>query len=159
MKLSELLKEELIIPELKSDDKEDVINELVDLFKGDSRVKDLEAIRKAVLEREKIMSTGVGKNFAIPHGKTEAVDEIICAFGKSSKPIDYQALDSQPVYLVFLLVGKENLVSVHIKLLSRISRMMTRDGFRESLMEAKTKKDILKLFEDEEEQYFERYGN
>ena len=107
------------------------------------------------MEREKIMSTGVGKGFAIPHGKTNQVNEILGAFGKSTKPIDYQSLDQQPVHLVFLLVGKDNLVSTHIKLLSRISRMMNKDEFRNSLIEAKSQEEILDLFRKEEENYFE----
>ncbi len=155
MKLSELLSEHFIVPELTGTTKEAVINELINLFQNDSRVNDLEKVRLSVMEREKVMSTGVGKNFAIPHGKTDAVKDILCAFGKSKIPIDYQALDGQPVHLVFLLIGKDNLVSMHIKLLSRISRMMTKDSFREKLMEANSKDDIMTVFMEEEQSYFE----
>ena len=155
MKVSDLLNVNFIIADLKGNEKEDTINELIDLFKEDTRVIDLERIRTAVLEREKIMSTGVGKGFAIPHGKTDAVNEIIAAFGKSNKPIDFAALDEQPVYLVFLLVGKDNLVGPHIKLLSRISRMMNKDEFRENLMKAKTAQEIYDIFQEEENNYFE----
>lgn len=155
MKLSDYLTKDLIIAELQNTSKEGVINELIDLFKNDSRVQDIEKVREAVLEREKIMSTGVGKNFAIPHGKTDAVSDILCAFGKTKEPIDYQSLDEQPVYLVFLLVGKDNLVSMHIKLLSRISRMMTKDDFREKLKVAQTRDEILDIFKEEEKNYFD----
>ena len=155
MKVSELLKPEFIISDLTGIKKEDVINELIDLFVKDPRVTDLEKVRTAVLDREKIMSTGVGKGFAIPHGKTAAVTEILAAFGKTTRPIDYQSLDSQPVHLVFLLVGKDNLVSTHIKLLSRISRMMNKDEFRKSLIEAESNEQILELFKAEEANYFE----
>lgn len=155
MKLSDLLSEKYIIPNLKSREKEDVINELIDLFKGDEKVNDIDKVRAAVMDREKIMSTGVGKNFAIPHGKTDAVNDIICAFGRTSEPIDYQSLDSQPVYLVFLIVGKDTMVSTHIKLLSRISRMMTKDAFREKLLKETTVEGIIKLFREEEANYFE----
>jgi len=155
MKLSDLLNEKVIIPELKGATKDEVINELINLFKDDQRVNNLDKVRTAVMEREKIMSTGVGKNFAIPHGKTDAIDDILCAFGKSNKPIDYQSLDSQPVYLVFLLVGKENLVSMHIKLLSRISRMMTKDNFRQKLINANTAEEIISIFREEESSYYE----
>ena len=155
MKVSELLKPEFIISDLTGIKKEDVINELIDLFVNDPRVTDLEKVRTAVLDREKIMSTGVGKGFAIPHGKTGAVTEILAAFGKTTRPIDYQSLDSQPVHLVFLLVGKDNLVSTHIKLLSRISRMMNKDEFRKSLIDAQTNEQILELFKTEEANYFE----
>ena len=155
MKVAELLENNFVISDLKGKEKVEVINELIDLFKGDPRVKDIEKIREAVLEREKIMSTGVGKGFAIPHGKTNQVEEILGAFGKSNNPIEYESLDNQPVHLVFMLVGKDNLVSTHIKLLSRISRMMNKDEFRESLMKTQTKDEIQELFRKEEENYFE----
>jgi fructose-specific phosphotransferase system IIA component len=155
MKVLDLLSKNYIIADLKGQSKEDVINELIDLFKEDSRVIDLEKVRDAVLEREKIMSTGVGKGFAIPHGKTNAVNDILAAFGKTTQPIEYDSLDGHPVYLVFLLVGKDNLVSKHIKLLSRISRMMNKDEFREKLIKAKSSDDILEIFKKEEENYFE----
>ena len=155
MKVSELLSPQFVIAELAGTKKEDVINELINLFEKDPRVTDLEKVRSAVLEREKIMSTGVGKGFAIPHGKTSAVSEILAAFGKTTRPIEYQSLDSQPVHLVFLLVGKDNLVSTHIKLLSRISRMMNKDEFRKSLIDASSKEEILELFKAEELNYFE----
>lgn len=155
MKLSDLLHKDFIIAELKSTAKEDAINELIDLFQNDSRVIDLKKVRDAVLDRERIMSTGVGKGFAIPHGKTNAVNEILAAFGKTDNPIDYQALDNQPVHLVFLLVGKDNMVSTHIKLLSRISRMMTKEDFREKLMLAKSSEEILEIFKAEEQNYFD----
>lgn len=155
MKVSELLNTDVIISDLKGNKKEDVINELIDLFKEDSRVEDVEKVRSAVLDREKIMSTGVGKGFAIPHGKTNSITDIIAAFGKTKNPIDYEALDSQPVHLVFLLVGRDNLVSKHIKLLSRISRMMNKDDFRSRLLEANSAEEILGIFSKEEENYFE----
>jgi len=155
MKVLDLLSDKYVIPELKSQTKDAAINELIDLFKDDPRVIDLEKVREAVLEREKIMSTGVGKGFAIPHGKTNTVNDILAAFGKTNHPIDYDSLDGQPVNLVFLLVGKDNLVSKHIKLLSRISRMMNKDEFRLNLLNAKTSEVILDIFRKEEENYFE----
>ncbi|MBK7498518.1 MAG: PTS sugar transporter subunit IIA [Ignavibacteriales bacterium] len=155
MKVSELLKPEFIIPELNGESKEEIINELIDLFKNDPRVEDIDKVRSAVLDREKVMSTGVGKGFAIPHGKTNAVKEIVGAFGKIKDGIDYDALDGNPVNLVFLLVGKDNLISTHIKLLSRISRLMNKDDFRHRLTEANTADEIVKLFSDEEEHFLE----
>jgi fructose PTS system EIIBC or EIIC component len=155
MKLFELLDEKNILVELKGGSKEAVINELIDLFKGDKRVKDIEKIREAVFSREKIMSTGVGKGFAIPHGKSNSVEDILAAFGKTKKNIDYDALDGEPVNLIFLLIGKESMVSAHIKLLSRISRLMNNDSFREQLVNAETKEEILSLFKKEEEPFFE----
>ena len=153
MKVHELLNTQNILTEFKTENKNDVINELVDLLKGDKRVLDLEDIRKCVFEREEKMSTGVGKGFAIPHGKTNSVEDILAAFGKSESPIEYNSLDDEPVHLVFLLIGKENLLAKHIKLLSRISRMMNNEEFRKRLTEAKNKETILQLFQEEEQSY------
>jgi fructose-specific phosphotransferase system IIA component len=153
MKVNELLNPKYILTDFKSDKKDDVINELIDLLKGDERVIDLEEVRKCVFDREKIMSTGVGKGFAIPHGKTNSVTDIVAVFGKSKKPIDYNALDGEPVNLVFLMIGKDTLVSKHIKLLSRISRLMNNDEFREKLVKADSKESIQRIFEEEEQSY------
>lgn len=155
MKICDILRVDKIIPSLKGKEKDEVIDELINLFRNDSRVIDVDEMRNAVHEREKIMSTGVGKGFAIPHAKTNSINEIIAAFGKLDEPIDFQALDEQPVNLVFLLIGKENLSGPHIKLLSRISRMMNKEEFRVSLAKAKTAEEIYSLFEEEEKQYFE----
>ena len=153
MKVHELLNIKYVLTEFKSEKKDDVINELVDLLKGDERIIDLEEVRKCVFEREEKMSTGVGKGFAIPHGKTNSVNDILAAFGKSEAPIEYNSLDGEPVHLIFLLIGKENLVAKHIKLLSRISRLMNNEEFRKKLVEADSKESILKIFTDEEQNY------
>lgn len=153
MKITDLLTEKVIIANSRSNSKESVLNELVDIFNNDPRVFDLEKVRSAVFDREKIMSTGVGKGFAIPHGKTNAITEIIGAFSKTEKKIDYDSLDGNPVRLVFLLVGKDNLVSTHIKLLSRISRMMNNDSFRERLLECGNAEEIINVFKEEESRF------
>jgi fructose PTS system EIIBC or EIIC component len=155
MKISEILTKEFIIADMKSTSKNDAILELLSLFKTDPRVVDMELVQNAVLERENIMSTGVGKGFAIPHAKTSAINDIIVSFGKLKEPIDFKSLDEQPVSFIFLLVGKESQVGPHIKLLSRISRMMNKDEFRESLLNAQTSEDIYNLFAEEEKNYLE----
>ena len=155
MKVFDLLDERFILTDFNSDDKENVINELIDLYKESDKVNDIEKVRTAILDREKIMSTGVGKGFAIPHGKTNAVTDVIAAFGKTTRDIDYDALDGNPVHLVFLLVGRDDMVSKHIKLLSRISRLMNKDEFRERLVNSNSKEVIINIFKEEEEQYFD----
>lgn len=155
MKITDVLKVESIIPELEGKTKTEVINELIDILKDDDRVDDLEELRRAVFDREKVIPTGVGRGIAIPHAKTDAVTDTIMVFGKSSKPIDYDSNDGEPVTLFFLLVNKENSVSPHIKLLSRISRILLKEEFRELLHEAKTAEEIYKLFVEEDEKYFE----
>jgi len=155
MKVFELLEESFILTDFKSYDKKDIINELIDLHKEDKNVNDLEKVRTAIHAREKEMSTGIGKGFAIPHGKSNAVKDVIVSFGKTTRDIDYDALDGNPVHLVFLLVGKVDLVSKYIKLLSRISRVMNKDEFRERLINSNSKEEIINIFKEEEEQYFD----
>jgi mannitol/fructose-specific phosphotransferase system IIA component (Ntr-type) len=118
-------------------------------------VLDREKVRKAIFDREGIMSTGVGNGFAIPHGKTDAVSDIVAAFAVTENPIDYESLDEKPVRLVFLLVGKDNLVGPHIKLLSRISRLMNKEEFRNRLLTLTTPKEILDTFRQEEATYLD----
>jgi len=155
MKISDFLSKDAIIPELKSIDKFEAIDELIGLFSSDSRVEDIEDVRKNVFEREKIMSTGVGKGFAVPHGKSDSIKEIIVAFGKSIQGIDFDALDEQPVNLIFLIVGRNDMISAHIKLLSRISKMMNKDDFRNRLLSASDAEEIYNIFVEEETNYFD----
>jgi mannitol/fructose-specific phosphotransferase system IIA component (Ntr-type) len=138
---------------LSGETKEDIINGLVELVSQSPKILDKEKVRTAILDREKIMSTGVGNGFAIPHGKTDAVTDIVAAFCVTAKPISYQSLDEIPVRLVFLLVGKDNLVGPHIKLLSRISRLMNKEEFRTKLLSMKTPQEVISLFRQEEASY------
>jgi fructose-specific phosphotransferase system IIA component len=155
MKISDILTEELASASLAGRSKDEIIDAMVDLVALSPKVVDKEKVRAAIFEREKIMSTGVGNGFAIPHGKTDAVTDIVAAFAVTSEPIDYDSLDEKPVRLVFLLVGKNNMVGPHIKLLSRISRLMNKEEFRNRLLTAHTPKEILELFKNEEATYFE----
>jgi fructose-specific phosphotransferase system IIA component len=155
MKISDILTENLVATGLPGNTKNEVIDAMIDLVASSPKVMDKEKVRKAIFEREEIMSTGVGNGFAIPHGKTEAVSDIVAAFAVTAQPIDYQSLDEKPVRLVFLLVGKDNLVGPHIKLLSRISRLMNKEEFRRRLLDLKSPREILEAFRQEEATYFE----
>ena len=155
MKISNILEEKDILTNLRGRSKEDVINALVNLVAQSPRVLDREKVRTAIFEREKIMSTGVGNGFAIPHGKTDAVTDTVAAFAVTAEPIDYQSLDEKPVRLVFLLVGKDNMVGPHIKLLSRISRLMNREEFRNKLLAAQSPQEVTETFRQEEASYAE----
>jgi mannitol/fructose-specific phosphotransferase system IIA component (Ntr-type) len=128
---------------------------MIDIVGTSKKVLDKEKVKEAIFEREKIMSTGVGNGFAIPHGKTDAVSDIVAAFAVTAEPIDYQSLDEQPVRLVFLLVGKDSMVGPHIKLLSRISRLMNKEEFRKKLLSAASSKEVLEIFRAEEATYFD----
>jgi len=155
MKIADILNEKVIVTNLPGTTKTEIINAMIDLAATNEKVIDKEKMRAAIFEREKIMSTGVGSGFAIPHGKTDAVQDIVAAFAITDQPIDYQSLDDQPVRIVFLLVGRDNSVGPHIKLLSRISRLMNKEEFRKRLIEAESPSEVLKIFRQEESSYFE----
>jgi mannitol/fructose-specific phosphotransferase system IIA component (Ntr-type) len=151
MKLCNYLKPEYIAVGLRADSKEDLLTKMVDLAGKNPHVLDKEKVRTAILDRERIMSTGVGKGFAIPHGKTDAVNEIVLAFATTSEPIDYAAMDNEPVRLVLMLISRDSDVGSRLKLLSRASKVMNSDSARKSLAEAKTADEILSIFQSEEE--------
>lgn len=155
MKISDLLTEDMVVTNLKGHSKEEIINALIEVVSRSPKVLDKEKVREAVFEREKIMSTGVGDGFAIPHGKTDAVSDIVGSFAITAEPIDYESLDEKPVRLVFLLVSKANMVGPHIKLLSKISRLMNKSEFRNKLLTVSSPNEIIEMFKHEEAAYFE----
>ena len=155
MKISEILSENIISVDLDAADKNDAINKIIDLAYHSGKILDLEKVRSCVLEREKLVSTGVGKGFAIPHGKTDAISDITAAFAILKTPIDFESIDLEPVRFIFLLVGKENLLNAHIKLLSRISRLMNKDDFRLRLTKAESSKEVLDIFKEEEQNFLD----
>lgn len=155
MKIGDILTQEMVVTQLPGTTKNEIIDAMIDLVGKSPKVVDKQKVRDAIFEREEIMSTGVGNGFAIPHGKTDAVTDIVAAFAVTAEPIDYQSLDEKPVRLVFLLVGKDNMVGPHIKLLSRISRLMNKEEFRNRLIELRTPMEILETFKKEEATYFD----
>ena len=151
MKISEILNEKLISTGLECKDKDDAINKMIDLASNSGLMTDIESVRKCVFDRENLVSTGVGKGFAIPHGKTDMIKDIVASFAILKNPIDFDSIDLEPVKFIFLIVGKESLLNAHIKLLSKISRLMNKDEFRDKLAEASGPSEVLQLFREEEQ--------
>jgi mannitol/fructose-specific phosphotransferase system IIA component (Ntr-type) len=147
--LTELLTPERIKIPLAARSKEELLRELVGVIAGSDR-EDHEDVLRAVREREAVLSTGIGHGVAIPHGKSAAVNELRMAAGRVGEPVDFDALDGQPVSLVFLLVGPESAAGPHIKALSRISRIVRRDDVREQLNAAKNPEEFLRALQDAE---------
>jgi len=152
LSVASLLAPERVRVGLSAAGKEDVIEAMVDLLGEAAAVRDLAQVREAVLAREAVMSTGVGKGLALPHARTNAVAETVAAFAVTAGPVGYGALDGQPVRLVFLLVGPEDERSTHVRLLSRISRLMNREAFRARLLQAPDAEAVLAVFREGEEE-------
>ena len=143
--LSELLERDRVRIPLQGQTKDEVLRELVELATQGRDATVVTAVLKAVRERERWMSTGIGGGIAIPHGKTTELDRLIMAAGVTREPIEYDALDGRPVQLFFLLVGPERAAGAHVKALSRISRLMRRGMLREDLRGAATEDRFLAI--------------
>ncbi len=133
---------------LTAKNKDDLLKAMVDLASNSNKVSDKERALKEIIHREEIMSTGIGFGVALPHAKTGAVEDTIIAVGVLAEPIDFQSLDNVPVNLVFLILGKENNVGLHLKLLSRISHLMNNSEFKEKLLAAKDETTAYNLIKE-----------
>ena len=142
MKLSELLDQNHIIPDLKAKDKKGVLEELVDVIFCSDPSFDKDSLVKILLERERLGSTGIGDGVAIPHGKFQGLKEPIISFGRSRKGLDFEAMDGDPTFLFFLLVAPEDSASIHLKALAKIARIIKNRSFRNLLMQVPTREEI-----------------
>ena len=154
MKLSEVLTPELIKCPLTGVNKVDVIIELITILSEHNIVFDKDEVLEAVMERERVMTTGVGNGVAIPHCKTPHIEPFVLAMGIHYKCVDFKSLDHKPAHIFFLLIGPENKPGIHIRLLSRISRIIAKDGVRQQLMNQKTPEEIHRFLVEQESQSF-----
>jgi len=150
MKILDFLCREAIVTDLESQTKKEVITELVGLLAKAKKVKDVGEVVKIIMEREQLGSTGIGQGVAIPHGKTETVNEIVAAFGISKKGIEFDALDGEPVYLVFLLLAPAEAAGTHLKALAKISRLLKDKFFRQTLKEATSPEEVVRIISEED---------
>lgn len=150
MKIMDFLSPEAIIVELKAADKKSAIVELVEVLKTTKKVKKTDEIIDVVLEREKLGSTGIGQGVAIPHGKTDVLQEQAGVLGISHKGIEFNSLDGEPVHIIFLLVGPVEVAGQHLKALSRISRLFKDKFLRQAIRDAKTTEEVVKIIQQED---------
>src|SRR3989338_3416657 len=155
MKINEFLREKAITTSLRATDKPGVIRELVQLLvkSGDVKPADTDRFVEILLAREALGSTGIGQGVGIPHGKSNCVNQLVGAFGISPKGVNFEALDGEPVYLLFLLVAPEDAAGPHLKALARISRLLKDKFFRDTLREAPDEKAILRILQQEDQKH------
>jgi len=156
MNLSDFMHKELMLIDLLSDTKEDIIKELICPIIKTGFTDSEEPLYKAILDREALGSTAIGKGVAIPHAETTSVKEKIIVFGRSKKGIDFNAIDGKPVHLFFMIISPHREISPHLKILARIFRFLKDKTFRDALMNAKSSEDIMELIAMEEKPSSER---
>ncbi|MFT8315678.1 MAG: fructose-specific PTS transporter subunit EIIC [Clostridium sp.] len=155
MKITELLKKDTIILDLKASSKAEVIDELVNKLDSAGRLNNKEDYKNAILKRESEFSTGIGDGIAIPHAKTAAVKTPALAFGRSIEGIDYDSLDGNPANIFFMIAASEGANNTHLETLSRLSTMLMNPDFKTKLLEAKSEDEVLSLIDSEEEEKLE----
>lgn len=150
MKLGDIVIRDAIATELSGEQRDEVITELVDLLiaAGAAPGASREAIVKAVLQREATNTTGFGKGVAVPHVKHKTVAKTAAAIGLSQRGIDFQSMDKQPVYSVFLLLSPDNRPEEHLQAMEAIFRNLSKETFRRSLRQAGGADDVCALIDE-----------
>ncbi|MCX5642558.1 MAG: PTS sugar transporter subunit IIA [Candidatus Omnitrophica bacterium] len=151
MKITEFLVPEAIVPSLRSTNKESVVKEMVEALVKAGSVKNAAQAVEVLLEREKLGSTGIGQNIAVPHAKSEEVKNLALGVGISEKGVDFEALDGDPVNIIFMVIAPIDATGLHLKVLARIARLLKDKVFRNSLRSCKTAKDIYETIREEDE--------
>lgn len=147
MKLSKFCSEDLITFNLKSQDKDGVLKELVELASKSKLVKSSEELLKDVMDREELVTTGVGYGVAFPHAKTKATKGIVIAFGRSEKGIDFDAMDHKPVNLFFLIAAPEDAIGAHLNVMARLSYIMKSEENRQKMMSVTSPGELLQMID------------
>jgi mannitol/fructose-specific phosphotransferase system IIA component (Ntr-type) len=156
MKLSQIISDGAIVPRLASRDRDEVVNELVDaLIAAGSAPESLrQELISRVLERERRGSTGFGRGVAVPHVKHKAVTRMAAAVGLSQAGVDFNALDKQPVYSIFLLLSPEDRPEDHLQAMEVIFKNLSKETFRRFLRQATTAEEVRTLLEEADAQQF-----
>jgi PTS system nitrogen regulatory IIA component len=151
MKIMDFLNKKAVTVNLAAADKEGVIRELVGLLTNATDiVQSKEDLIKAVLSRESLGSTGIGQGIGIPHAKSQAVKQLVAAFGLSQNGVNFDSLDGEPAYIFFLLIAPEESAGPHLKALARISRMLKDKYFRDLLKKARSEQEVLRIIQEED---------
>jgi PTS system nitrogen regulatory IIA component len=156
MKVSDFLDPKSIVADLNAENKVEVLEELCKVLVAQDPSLDRDQMVGILLDRERLGSTGVGEGVAIPHGKMENLDRLVACFGRSSKGVEFEAVDKKPVHLFFLLFAPENSAGIHLKALAKISRLLKRPSLREELLSVSNSERIFGILtgEDGEELNF-----
>jgi PTS system fructose-specific IIA component/PTS system nitrogen regulatory IIA component len=156
MKFSDFVSTQSICADLSSSDKVTVISELVESLvrAGDINEADRDDIVKAIMKREDLGSTGIGRGIAVPHTKHPSVAKLVGTVGVSSQGVDFESLDGEKVQLFFLLVSPPDRPGDHLRALENISRQLRDETFCRFLKQSKSAEDIVQLLEEADNNQF-----
>ena len=146
MKISQLLKEELIFLDVPVDDKFAAIDFLADKMRNAEGVEDIDLLRQDIVIRENQIPTGLENGCAIPHARSEGVTCLVLSFARLSESIDFGAMDGVPARLIFQFGIPPEFISEYLKILAKLSRLLKKSDIRESLLNAQSPADIIQAF-------------
>ena len=153
MKIIDLLTPNCILPNLQATNKKAVLEELAETLTPESGGLSLQTVMEVLLDRERLGSTGIGDNIAIPHGKLPQLTQLMLCFGRSLKGVDFDSMDGKPSHLFFMLLAPVNSAGLHLKALAKISRMLMSQPFRDNLMQAKGAEEIYRLIAERDAEF------
>jgi PTS system nitrogen regulatory IIA component len=153
MKIVDLIRREMLLPSLRSTDKNGIIRELAAHVAAHHPEIDREELTRVLTEREGLASTAIGEGVAIPHGKLASVHEIVAGLGRIREGVDFDSMDGQPTFLFFVLVAPETSTGAHLKALARISRVFKNGEFRSRLLEADDAEKMYEVIAEEDAKY------
>ena len=153
MKIEEILKKESVIADLLGDSKVKVIKEMTQCLKQNNFIKNDQALFETLMEREKLGSTGIGENVAIPHGKSDEVTQIITVLARSKKGVEFESLDQKPVHFVCMVIAPAHSTGQHLKVLARVSRIFKNQGIHEEILKAENSDTIYSILMNEDSKF------
>lgn len=159
MKVTELLRKDIMLMDLQSTTKNEVIDEMIASLEKHHVINNADQFKEAILKREEQATTGLGNGIAMPHAKTAAVNEATVLFAKSNKGVDYESLDGEPTYLFFMIAVPDGLYDTHLQALAALSRSLLDEKFIEGLKSAKTPDEVVNIFRKREEESEEKEVN
>lgn len=149
LNIESLMTKDLVLFDMKCTGREDCIRQMAEALQAAGRVTDLGRYMEAVMERERLGVTGIGMQVAIPHGKSSAVNTASLVFARCRDGVDFRVADGSLAHLVFLIAVPDTADDLHLKMLSQLARSLMHDGFREDLLRAETKSEVLELLKGE----------
>ena len=148
MEIKDLLSKDLMIMNLKSTTKKDVIDEMIEKLYENNVINDVLKFRSEIMKRELESSTGLGEGVAMPHAKTSAVNKPAIVFARSTTGVDYEALDGEDTYIFFMIAATEGQNQMHIETLAKLSKLLLKEGFIDRLKSSESPDDVYKTIDD-----------
>ncbi|GIW43059.1 MAG: PTS fructose transporter subunit IIA [Candidatus Binatia bacterium] len=151
MRLTDILDPALVLPDLQGKSKDEVLREFAEKIHSVHPEIPPDELVAVLWEREQGGTTAIGDGIAIPHGRLRGVQQIVAAFGRHRKGVDFQSIDGKPTHLIFLLVLPEESVGLHLKALARVSRLLKDPAVRQNLLSASDGAELYEIIRQEDE--------